>query len=166
MTEKEYNSCVYLLSDRLYRFVLRRTQDRIMSEDIIAESYLVLWMKKEDIVFLKAKTFLFNTANYLILRKLKNKKISQQYKKNVLCQEVYENNEFENKDFINFLTQSLPEKYSQCIMMKDYEGYSYKEIAECLQISLPAVKSIIYRARVLIQNTIDKEINNIYHEYK
>lgn len=40
MTEKEYNSCVYLLSDRLYRFVLRRTQDRILSEDIIAESYL------------------------------------------------------------------------------------------------------------------------------
>lgn len=166
MTEKEYNSCVYLLSDRLYRFVLRRTQDRIMSEDIIAESYLVLWMKKEDIAFFKAKTFLFNTANYLILRKFKKNKNAKNYKANILQQEFYENNDFENKDFINFLTQSLPEKYSQCIMMKDYEGYSYEEIAECLQISLPAVKSIIYRARVLIQNTIDKEINNIYYEYK
>ncbi|MBQ9254335.1 MAG: sigma-70 family RNA polymerase sigma factor [Bacteroidales bacterium] len=158
MSEKEYNNCVNLFSDRLYCFVVRNVQEKFLSEDIVAESYLILWKKKDEVDFIKAKTFLFNTANYLILQNLKNKKISQTYKENVLLKENYENNEFENQNFINFITQSLPEKYSQCIVMKDFEGYSYEEIATRLKISLPSVKNIIYRARILIQDIINKEI--------
>jgi RNA polymerase sigma-70 factor, ECF subfamily len=41
----------------------------------------------------------------------------------------------------------LPEEYNELIYLKEYEGFSYKEIAEITKLSLENVKIKLFRAR-------------------
>jgi RNA polymerase sigma factor (sigma-70 family) len=47
--------------------------------------------------------------------------------------------------------QSLPEKYREAIILRDFEEFSISEIADQLQLTREAVKSRIYRGRQLVQ---------------
>lgn len=47
--------------------------------------------------------------------------------------------------------QSLPEKYLEAIILRDFEEYSISEIADQLQLTREAVKSRIHRGRQMVQ---------------
>jgi RNA polymerase sigma factor (sigma-70 family) len=51
------------------------------------------------------------------------------------------------KDTIEKALNKLPEVQKNCIVLRDYEGYSYEEIGEVLQLSESQVKVYIFRAR-------------------
>ena len=42
---------------------------------------------------------------------------------------------------------SLPEKQRMAVVLQRYEGLSYQEIAEVLKTSIPAVESLLFRAK-------------------
>jgi RNA polymerase sigma-70 factor (ECF subfamily) len=50
---------------------------------------------------------------------------------------------------------SLPAKYRVVFALRDMQGLSTKETAECLQIREEAVKIRMFRARALLQKKID-----------
>ena len=47
--------------------------------------------------------------------------------------------------------QSLPDKYREAIILRDFEEYSISEIADTLRLTRAAVKSRIHRGRELIR---------------
>ncbi len=47
--------------------------------------------------------------------------------------------------------QSLPEKYREAIILRDFEEFSIAEIADQLQLTREAVKSRIHRGRQMVQ---------------
>jgi RNA polymerase sigma factor (sigma-70 family) len=47
--------------------------------------------------------------------------------------------------------QSLPEKYREAIILRDFEEYSITEIADRLLLTREAVKSRIHRGRQMVQ---------------
>lgn len=47
--------------------------------------------------------------------------------------------------------QSLPEKYREAIILRDFEEYSITEISQALRLSRAAVKSRIHRGRQMIR---------------
>lgn len=47
--------------------------------------------------------------------------------------------------------QSLPEKYREAIILRDFEEYSITEMAQALRLSRAAVKSRIHRGRQMIR---------------
>jgi RNA polymerase sigma-70 factor (ECF subfamily) len=52
----------------------------------------------------------------------------------------------------------LPEKSRQILLLRDYYEFSYKEIAEILNISVSSVKITLYRARQKIREVIRDEL--------
>ena len=48
--------------------------------------------------------------------------------------------------------EKLPEVQKSAILLRDYEGYSYKEIGEILELQESQVKVYIFRARKFLQN--------------
>jgi RNA polymerase sigma-70 factor (ECF subfamily) len=51
---------------------------------------------------------------------------------------------------------SLPEAQRLAIVLRRYEGMPYEEIAEVLKTSVPAVKSILFRARAELKARLKK----------
>lgn len=56
-----------------------------------------------------------------------------------------ENREKEQK--IHLALQSLPESQRLALVLKTYEDKSYREIAEIMETTVPAVESLLFRAR-------------------
>jgi len=67
MTVAEYNQCVDQYSDNVYRFILKNIHDDEMANDIVQDSFLKLWDKKEDISKDKVRSYLFTTAYHTMI---------------------------------------------------------------------------------------------------
>jgi RNA polymerase sigma-70 factor, ECF subfamily len=59
-------------------------------------------------------------------------------------------------DAIDAAIASLPETQRLAIVLRRYEGMPYEEIAEVLKTSVPAVKSILFRARAELKARLKK----------
>lgn len=65
---------------------------------------------------------------------------------------AYENDELRGK--MEEAIDDLPPKFRSVFVQKDIEGFSLKEIAEMNDMSLPAVKSNLHRARLFLRNRL------------
>lgn len=50
--------------------------------------------------------------------------------------------------------QSLPEKQRLAVILRRYEDMPYEDIGEILKLSLPAVKSLLFRARTQLKESL------------
>jgi len=55
MTVEEYNKCVDIYSDNIFRFILKNIRDKDKADDIIQDTYEKLWRKVDTVSYLKAK---------------------------------------------------------------------------------------------------------------
>jgi len=62
----------------------------------------------------------------------------------------------ELKEAIDAAIAGLPETQRLAIVLRRYEGMPYEEIAEVLKTSVPAVKSILFRARAELKARLKK----------
>jgi RNA polymerase sigma-70 factor (ECF subfamily) len=53
--------------------------------------------------------------------------------------------------------KSLPEEQRTVVILRDINGLSYEEIAKIMKISVPAVKSKLFRARENLREKLEKE---------
>ena len=54
------------------------------------------------------------------------------------------------------IIDTLPEKQRSCIQLRDFEGKSYKEVAEVMGISESQVKVNIFRARQAVKTKFEQ----------
>ena len=154
MTVGEYNKAVDAYADSLYRFVLKNLRDNAMAEDIIHDTFEKLWMKLEEVSALRVKSYLFTTAYHTMIDYIRKEK------RNVIVDPatLYEGSEADNYsdlgEVLERAVQNLPADQKAVVMLRDYEGYSYKEIAEITGLSEAQVKVYIYRARVYLKSYI------------
>ena len=65
----------------------------------------------------------------------------------------------ETTELVEGAVLELPKKYRLAIVLRDMEGLSAEEAARVLEISVPAVKSRLHRARLFVKNKIDKHFS-------
>ena len=66
----------------------------------------------------------------------------------------------ELQNAVNTAIAELPELQRVAIVLRRYENMPYEEIAEVLNVSLPAVKSIIFRARADLKEKLKSFLEN------
>ncbi len=161
MTVGDYNKAVDAHADSLYRFILKNLRDIAMTEDIIQDTFEKLWVKLEEVSALKVKSYLFTSAYHTMIDYIRKEK------RNVLVDPntLYEGSEADHYsdlgEVLERAIQNLPDDQKAVVMLRDYEGYSYKDIAEITGLSEAQVKVYIYRARVYLKayiGTMEKVI--------
>ncbi len=65
-------------------------------------------------------------------------------------------NQAELKDILSRNIQGLPASFRTVFVLRDVEGLSTEETAEALQLSVPAVKSRLLRARLQLRERLNK----------
>lgn len=154
MTVAEYDKCVHTLSDNLYRFALKSLRDEELAKDIVQESFLRLWENREAVLNGKEKSYLFTIAYRLIIDQVR-------YKKRYAGDEPlrFRPDEMTHSysgiaEIVQRYLDQLPEIQRTLILLRDYEGYSYQEMAEMTSLSIAQVKVYIFRARVALKQQI------------
>ena len=154
MTVEEYNWAVDMYADNLYRFVLKNLKNEHMSGDIVQDTFEKLWMKLEYVSAIKVKTYLFTTAYHTMIDHIRKEKRYAGFDPADVNEPSHSGQYSDLGEVIEKAVGKLPEDQKAVVMLRDYEGYSYREIAEITGLSESQVKVYIYRARVFLKNYI------------
>src|SRR5205814_8365620 len=65
-------------------------------------------------------------------------------------------NQAELRDILSKTIQGLPSSFRTVFVLRDVEGLSTEETAEALDLSIPAVKSRLLRARLQLRERLNK----------
>ena len=151
MTLNEYNICVDDYSDGIFRFILKNICDEDKAKDVVQDTYEKLWKKIENVNYEKVKSYLFTTAYHTMIDMIRKDKrkvnLEQASVEDMLTTDTYS----DLKEILDKAVDKLPEIQKSVILLRDYEGYSYNEIAEITGLNESQVKVYIYRARVFLK---------------
>ena len=154
MTDKQYNECVDLYADNVYRFIVKNIRNEEDARDIVQTAFEKMWRNRDTVENDKSKSFLFTVAyNQMIDHIRKNKRIT--LKEDFSEQAgVYEMRTTQNnaKKMLHEALGKLNETQRSLVMLKDYEGYSYEEIGKITGLNESQVKVYLHRARVTLRN--------------
>ncbi len=156
MNVREYNQSVDLYSDNVFRFILKNIRDEERARDIVQDSFEKLWRNAENVNFEKVKSYLFTTAYHTMIDVLRKDK-RQTYLEDYQIPEDTHNDQYTDlAEILKTAVNQLPEIQRTVILLRDYEGYSYREIGDITTLSEAQVKVYIYRARVFLKSYIGK----------
>lgn len=156
MTVNEYNKCVSLYADGIYRFIAKNLGDKDRARDIVQDTFEKLWNRVGEIHFDKAKSYLFTTAYNGMIDLIRRSKFSADFEQVNEFDYTSQNDFSDIKEVLHEGLKRLPEIQRSVILLRDYEGYSYDEISEITRLNASQVKVYIYRARVFLKEYIGK----------
>lgn len=152
MTVAEYNQCVDLHSDGVYRFILKNIRDEEVAQDIVQDAFEKMWSKFREISAGSAKSYLFTTAYHRMIdytrKEKKLERMSEGFERSGEPSGQYS----DLKEILDEALDRLPELQKSLILLRDYEGYSYEEIGKITGLNESQVKVYIFRARTTLKN--------------
>ena len=165
--ELAYVELVNRYRDRLINFVFRFVGSFEEAEDIVQDTFVKLYQKKDYYRPISAfSTWIFTIASNLAkteLRKRKRRKVSY------LSQIGIEEKDFDipvedttdeetvgeyTESQIQDAIQSLQLHFRTALILRDIEELSYEEISKILDVPLGTIKSRINRARLQLQEKL------------
>lgn len=129
-------------------------RDTEKAKDIVQETWERLWMKKDDVSFEKVKSYLFTTAYHTIIDQVRREKKKGVYNEAAVRKMGYSPVQPDLKEILDEAVSKLPEIQRTVILLRDYEGYDYKEIGEITNLTESQVKVYIFRARKFLKEYI------------
>lgn len=151
MELKEYNACVKEWADALFRFACKCTGNEEDARDVVQNSFEVLWQKKGDVAPDKAKPFLFQVAYRQSIDNYR-KQGRMLYKEQMDDDRTVKLGQTDLKRVLERALTKLDEQARALVLLKDYEGYSYEEIAQITGLSDSQVKVYLHRARKVLKD--------------
>ena len=160
MKKISFRNDVLPLKNELFRLALRITLNRAEAEDVVQETMIKVWNKRDrwdEIESIEA--FCLTICRNISLDKMKkaenqNQSLQEGHDAPDLSYTSNPEEQAMQRDRIQLIRQlinHLPEKQCSCMQLRDFEGKSYKEIAQVLGISEEQVKINIFRARQTIK---------------
>ena len=153
MQELSFRNDILPLKDKLFRLALRITFDRAEAEDVVQETLIRVWNKRDEwSQFGSIEAYCLTVASErkdsrtveLTLEMEQASDASSPYEKLV---------NKERMTLIHRLMNKLPEKQRLIMLLRDVEGKSYKEIAAVLNLTEEQVKVNLFRARQKVKQT-------------
>lgn len=145
---------------KLYRIAYKMFENQEDAEDMVQETYIKLWQKRDKIEFIEntegfAVTVLKNTClDFLRKTKPEIVELSAINQKNSLLETQIENEE--KLRYIENIVTQLPERQQQLIRLKHYEELSDKEIEKITGLKTGNIKMILSRTRKTIKKLYQK----------
>jgi len=148
--------------------VAKMLNDATEAEDIAQQVFVRLWKHaKRYRPEAKFTTYLFTVTRNLVFnesrRRSRKKEVSVEEREESAhfalpaqpeCQPDSELLQTELQQAVDKAIASLPEVQRMAVVLRRYEQMPYEEIAEVLKITVPAVKSLLFRARGTLRDSL------------
>lgn len=145
----------------LFNFALRLSGNRADAEDAVSHAFMMVceqrYQPRPGVSF---KTWLYTVARNLCLSKFRyqNKFFSlwskneshQEHAIDVIDGQAIARDQLSQSEMIAIIQKAigkLPSEQKEALLLREYHGFAYDEIAQVLDCSLEKVKVLIFRAR-------------------
>ena len=151
MQEISFRNDILPLKDKLFRLALRITLDRAEAEDVVQDTMIRVWNKRDEwSQFESVEAYCLTVAKNLAIDRSQKKEAQNVELTPEMEEEPDANSPMihdERMNIINRLVNELPEKQRLIMQLRDIEGESYKKIAGLLNLTEEQVKVNLFRAR-------------------
>lgn len=154
MPKIDFRNDILPLKDKLFRLALRITFDRAEAEDIVQETMIRVWNKRDEWHELESvEAYCLTVTRNLAIDRSEKKdaqtvELTPETEETPAASSPYDNLvSKERLRLIHKLMNDLPEKQRSIMQLRDIEGKSYKEIATLLKLTEEQVKVNLFRAR-------------------
>lgn len=163
MKKISFRNDVLPLKNELFRLALRITLDKAEAEDIVQETMIKVWNRRDSWDAIESiEAFCLTVCRNMALDRTKSAAnrhvaIDSDTEREMPADRSYTSNPEERavqRDrvaIVRRLIDSLPEKQRSAMQLRDFEGKSYRDIATIMGISEAQVKVSIFRARQTIK---------------
>lgn len=152
MNLEDYNKAVDQYADGVFRFVIKNLKNEDKAKDIIQDTYEKLWVNKGNVNAEKVKSYIFTTAYHTMIDLIRKEKRMTDFEGVNESKHSHSNQYSDLSEKLDEALQTLNEQQRSIILLRDYEGYSYREIGEIMKLNESQVKVYIFRARVALKN--------------
>lgn len=146
---------------KVFRFSLLMVGEKAAAEDIYQDTFIgFLKACRQGKKMYSVRGYLFTIARTRCLNYLET-----QRRRAELAPESETHYEFDLavtdiQDHVRKALMKLPEHYREVLVLCEYDGYSYEEIAETLNISRHIVKNRIYRGKQMLRDILQPILND------
>lgn len=164
-----FQNDVLPLKNQLFRLALRITMNREEAEDVVQETMMKVWRRREEWAQIASmEAFCMTICRNLALDKIRRMDnqsqslgddvdpIDRSHSANP--EEIAIRND--RVRLVHQLISVLPERLRTCVQLRDIEGKSYRDIAAILDISEQQVKINIFRARQTIRERFQQLVKD------
>lgn len=165
MKQISFQTDILPLKNELYRMALRITMNAAEAEDVVQETMMKVWNRRDQWEQIESiEAFCLTICRNLSLDKVRRmdnqtQSLDAAYDPKDLGISSNPEEQAIQSDRIRLVRQmisQLPEKQRSCMQLRDMEGKSYKDIATILDITEEQVKVNIFRARQTIREKFKK----------
>ncbi len=168
--EDAFHQLIELHQNPVIGTVAKMLGNNAEAEDIAQQVFIRLWKSAPRYkVTAKFTTFLYTITRNLVFNETKRKQRKKEHSLEQQEEESFTQLEdkvascpddellqAELKNEVDKAIQNLPEKQRLAVILRRYENMPYEQIADVLELSVPAVKSQLFRAR----NTLRQSLNH------
>jgi RNA polymerase sigma-70 factor (family 1) len=161
-----FKTLFHLFQESLYHFLLFKTKDHALAEDLLQEAFLKLWNTRATInENLSVRNYLYTICDNLVLNHIRHLKVVENHErlsKSKLFSDTYtphsilEEQEWNTK--IMKVIEELPEQTRVIFLMSRIEDQTYQEIADALSLTIKTVEGHIVKALKALREIINVKV--------
>lgn len=165
MKDVTFKRDILPLKNMLFRVALRLAGTREDAEDIVQETLLRVWNRRDGWQQVDSlESWCVTICRNVAFDTLRHKNLHPVHEATTERPEQADNGptplegayNSQRVEILRKLIDTLPEKQRMCMHLRDVEAWSYKQIAEALGISIEQVKVSIHRGRQAVRNRFEE----------
>jgi RNA polymerase sigma-70 factor, ECF subfamily len=136
---------------KVYMYCMRVLLDDDMARDAFQEAFMRLYEHRASYDGRNFMVWFFTIVRNVCLNMRRNKKITVPFETSRANESHTEIKDVVLHDQIVLALNQLPLDYREAIVLYEYDGYSYQEIADITGATIATIKIRIYRARKMLR---------------
>jgi RNA polymerase sigma-70 factor (ECF subfamily) len=147
--------------DALYDYCSRLLRDDVQAEDVVHDSFLTVWRDASTLNDLGSfRSWMFSVARHKALNSNRDRKSFDELSEDSMRDDDDPHSIFVRREqaaLLSELLEMIRPAYKDLVLLKDFENFTYAEIAKITGLSLPSVRIHLFRARKALAKAYSKK---------
>lgn len=155
--KQAFEAVFHRFYETLYVFVYTRIRSGPLARDVVQETFIRLWMHRQSLIPSRGfKAYLFRIADRLLIDHYRKQSTQLQYQQEGQDDYQADSEDLDLRMTVQTLVHDLPATLREVFILSRYQGYTYAEIAERLNISVKTVESRMGKALKTLRRNFTK----------
>lgn len=139
----------------IYRFCRHLISDEALAQDAFQETFIRMYEHRQELRGENVKSWLFTIARRVSLNLIRTKRANHEaFDEMSHAQTELTEYDVFLKEHIDRALAQLPAPFREALVLREYDGYSYQEIAVIVGIDLSLAKVRVHRARLMMRKLL------------
>ncbi len=146
---------------KVYMYCMRVLLDEEMANDAFQEAFMRVYEHRQSYDGRNFMVWFFTIVRNVCLNMRRNKKMTVPFETSSANSSTPRMHDVVLHDHIVAALNQLPIDHREALVLYEYDGYSYQEIADIIGVSIATVKIRIFRARKLLRTLLHPVVHDL-----